>query len=307
VFDPLARSQTTLIRWRFTGATRPFAVMVPVPEGATLKVGQKAPFNAFQKRLHPVGRMRRDIQLDFRSWLGSCLVPEVGDVETARRLIKKKDLFLNARRVVEDPTSHTWFLRNAMTISPTQVSWLRGVKDLGQRVVAVRLTPPDDGREEDTFTSPIVAITHRSTEPIYPAYIPKFSMNETAGAEVPLEIAVLTEWPVQVSGYDDKSPFLSVPISEKDLSRIAKSARGLDWSFRRDGILTAYQIRRRGADREMVFIQSDVVRTVAPKPSARVRPVLIPIPIEAIALVLGITFWGWLGNRRRGRRRGGIR
>ena len=55
VFDPLARSQTTLFRWRLEGSTQPFAVLIPVPETA---LNQNGPFDRVQRVLHPVGRVR---------------------------------------------------------------------------------------------------------------------------------------------------------------------------------------------------------------------------------------------------------
>ncbi len=307
VFDPLARSQTTLIRWRFEGATRPFAVILPVPDQAELKVGLKSTFDAFQRRLHPVGRVRRDIQLDFKSWVGSCVVPEVGDVAPKQSTVKTPTLTLTASPVNETPMNHDWFLRNGFTISPAQASWLREIKQLGWRAVAVRFVPPADVQPSDVHTSPVVAITHRSTEAVYPAYIPKFSIKTAPGADVPLEIAVLSEWPVEMTGRETDTPFLSEPLTGKSLARIAKTARGLDWTFRRDGILTAYRLNSRRNARRLTFTRSSAIPAVRPPVTPRVRPVLIPVPVEAVLIISGIVIWAWIGSRRRGRRTRGIR
>ena len=42
------------------------------------------------------------------------------------------------------------------------------------------------------------------------------------------------------------SPFVAVPVSEKQMGGIAKSARGMNWSFRRAGLLTA-RLTERGS------------------------------------------------------------
>ena len=103
------------------------------------------------------------------------------------------------------------------------------------------------------------------------------------------------------------SPFVAVPVSEKQMGGIAKSARGMNWSFRRAGLLTAFRLTERGSAHTLAFARTESLGTVRPPVQARLRPVVIPIPLEG-GLVLGIlVIWAWLGSRRRKNRRTTLR
>ena len=93
------------------------------------------------------------------------MIREVGDILPAGSTAKRDRDDLQARAVEDEPGSHQWFLDQALTIGPAQAAWLEETRALGWRLVAVRFVPPDDARADDVFATPVIAITHRATEP----------------------------------------------------------------------------------------------------------------------------------------------
>jgi len=299
VFDPLTGSQTVLVQHTFVGTSAPFGLIIPTPKPARAQVAPERLRVAVSKRLHPVARPRRTLEIELVSWVGACAVREVG--ETAAGGGGKRRL-PNARGepalIGGSPEPlHDWLLNHGFTLAPAQAAWLSDLRARGWSAVAVVVRPPSvDGPPPAELRGPVIALTHPADEPVYAAAQPPFALAGAArnNEGPPLEIAVLTEWAVDVDAPDPPAPFFAATLSSRDISRISVESGGLPWSFRRDGTLTAFELPRPPGRGIVRFVRTEPRPAVRPTPQVDLLPQKVSIPVELILVALALGVWAWL-------------
>jgi len=169
-------------------------------------------------------------------------------------------------------------------------------------LTAVVVKPPSiDGPPPETLRGPVISLAHEAEEPTFAAgHPPEALVAERGVAAPPLEVAVLTEWPVALDASTSPTPTFLDAVEGRDVARVAMLGGEPRWSFRRDGTMTQFPIERPGGPGFLRFVRA------APRPP--IKPALAPItrvhrvgvPVEALLALIAFLGWGWL---RWGRRR----
>jgi len=197
-------------------------------------------------------------------------------------------------------TIYDWFLGHGFTVAPSQAAWLSELLDADWAVVGLIITPPLGRSASETFTGPVIGIGHAAESLVYPGSAPSAEFRlKDAQHEVPLELAILTETGVSVDVARQVNHFVFEHLSAERLRRIAKKARGIPWTFLRDGALTAYRLERPQNIGLISFRATDNLKTTRPRPEKRTSPIHIPVPVEGVLLGGVVVIWLWRGRRRR--------
>jgi hypothetical protein len=308
VFDPLATSQTTLVRFKITGATKPFGVLIPVAQKAQVSFGHIRSFSQMTKQVRPTATANRNIQVNVTSWVGSCLVPEVGREPTTPPDVEKRRLKASTSTALKTENhSRAWLMERGFSLAPGQVSWMRELRAQGWTFLAIMITPPPMDDPSETLLSPIITYTHSTNYIAYNIHQPPISLlADRDYSKTPLNVAVLTEWPVGPETQNATELVVSQPITSVRLRRMARRARGLPWGFRRDGHLTAYSLKKRSTAGILRFTRMDSLPRKKPYTKQEDRLVNIDLPVEVILFAGWLTVWAWRGRgqgrRVRGRR-----
>jgi len=304
VYDPLTASQTTLMQHIFEGTSAPFGLLIPSPHAARIVLPSERLQRAIQKRLHPRGRVRRVLELEYVSSLSGCALREVGDgrgVESQSKRPSPARARPTSLGSAAEPI-HDWLLKNGFTLSPAQSSWLSELRSRGWSILGIVVQPPSSGPgPPPQLRGPVLALSHQANQPGYPGGHPSFSIMG-GGEKSLLEIAVLTEWAVQLDSDPSLKPFYANSISAKEIARISSESGGLPWAFRRAGTLSAFQVQRPTDLGVLHFRRSDPRPSIRPKPQVQQRVHHLRIPIELLLLIFTLGIWLWLrfGRRKRG-------
>jgi hypothetical protein len=305
VYDPLTSSQTMVVQVVVEGTSAPFGLLIPTPRAAEVAIAPDRVRRALMQRLHPPGRVQRTLDLRFTSWISSCALRDVGDGagEAAdaerRQSARGEGAFLGA----EPDATHDWLIANGLTLAPAQASWLAELRQLGWSVTAVVITPPEDGGvPPPRMNSPTIAVTHPAEEPVYASGFPAFSLGTAASLPPDLELAVFTEWAVELPLEAPPEPFFADVLTRKDVNRMEADAGGLPWSFRREGTLTAWRLPGVIRPSTMRLSRVDPRHPVRPPPEPVMRAYRFDLPVELLILTVVLLVRAWLsvGRRRRG-------
>lgn len=304
-FDPLTGSQTVVVQHTFRGTAAPFGLIIPVPRQASIRSHSERLVRAIDRRLHPMGRIQRTLDVALTSWVGGCAVRDVGDALYTGDGKKRPEGASGAVSTLGSAPEplHDWVLEHGFTLAPAQAAWLHELRDHGWSLTGVVVRPPAvDAAPSARLRGPVLSITHEAEEPMYPGYHPPFALTDD-GVEPrpPLEIAVLSEWAVAVDVARGPTPFFADTLSDRDMSRLADDAGGLPWAFRREGTLSAFMVERPTEGLGIVrFVRSDPWPTIRPSPAPRIRAYTFSLPIEVALALIVLGVWGW---RQRDRRR----
>ena len=310
VYDPLAATQTVVVQHAFEGTSAPFGLLIPTPRPTRSSIAAGRLQHAIRSRLHPVSRARRTLDVDVVSWIGGCAVREVGVRDGSQPERGKSPTARGTIRTLSSAAEplHDWITTHGFTLAPAQALWLRQIQSRGWFIVAVVVEPPrSDGPPPTMIRGPVLALTHEADEPIYAAGHPPFALELGDGPSTaspprlpPLEIAVLTEWAVSIANDEERPPFYANTLTGRDVTRLGSQAGGLPWGFRRAGTLTAFELERAQVGQVLRFQRSPPRSPVRPKPERAVRAHNVRLPVELVALFIGLLVWAW---RRRSRRR----
>jgi hypothetical protein len=298
VHDPLTATQTVVVQLTFDGTSKPFGLIIPTPQPAEATVVSDRLWRAVRNRLHPQGKVRRTLDLELGSWIGGCALREVGDAEPVEPVDRGTATTAKATTLgtAAEPL-HDWLLENGFTLAPAQAAWLSRLRGLGWTLTGVVVRPGrTEGAPSAVLKWPVLAFTHAAADgPMYAAAHPAFAlMADEALAAPALEVAVLTEWPVAPDSNEPADPFYADAITGRDVVRLGSDAGGLPWAFRRDGTLTAFELPRPTGLGVLRFVRCNPYPPRRPEPSPQLRAHHLKVPIEALLLVFGLTFWAWL-------------
>lgn len=308
VFDPLTGDQTIVVQHVVEGTSTPYGVLIPTPKPARAKVVSSRLRRAIRNRLHPRGRLQRTLAVDFVSWIGGCAVRDVGDAvpgaatptTKARVPRAEADSLGNAPEPIDD-----WLLRNGLTLSPAQAIWLEELRRIGWSVTGVMVRPRNDGpNPPDRLKGPVIALTHPASEPVYATGHPPYALLGSPEVRPPIEIAVLTEWAVDLDLAGAFEPFYAATLTRRGVQRMSSDAGGLPWTFRRDGTLTAYTLEAGQIPAIIRFARTDPRPQRKPAQVPVIREHRLRIPIEGLFLLVVLLGWAWLrfgAPRRQGR------
>lgn len=306
VFDPLTGDQTLVVQHVVQGTSTPFGVLIPTPKPAQARVVSQRLRRAVDTHLHPTGRLQRTLAVDFVSLLGGCALREVGDaVPGAVEAVRARPPEAEASQLGNAPDPiDDWLLRNGLTLAPAQAAWLEELRRTGWSVTGVLVKPRADGASPpDRLRGPVIALTHPATEPVFAAGHPPYALSGSPEKRPGLEIAVLTEWAVDLPFNAD--PFYAATLDQKGVQRIANDAGGLPWAFRRDGTLTAWSLDAGVLPPVVRFSRTDPRPQLKPAPVPRIREHRLKVPVELLLLGAILLGWAWLRfgrNIRRGPR-----
>jgi hypothetical protein len=147
---------------------------------------------------------------------------------------------------------------------------------------------------------PVLAITHEAEEPMYAAAMPPFSITANPDvAQPPLELAVLTEWAVGVDEASPPEPFFADAVPGREVLRLANEAGGNPWNFRRDGTLTAFDVRRPGGLGVVRFVRVPPRPSIHPAARHELKVHRVRVPVELIVCGLALLGWTWMRYARR--------
>lgn len=302
VFDPLTATQTLVVYHVFEGATTPFGLLVPTPRPAKCAQQPERLRTAIRARLQPRGKVQRTLDVEFTSLLRSCAVRAVGDDATeaddGHRPERARATATNLGSAPEP--LHDWLLQNGFTLAPAQAAWLAQLRDRNWAITGIVVHPPSaDHAPAPRILGPIITLSHPAEEPTLAIHHPPFDLDEqTDQAIPPIEVAVLTEWAVNLDLDDAPAPFFADALSEREITRLSNDAGGLPWAFRRNGTLTAFRLDRPAAKRVLHFERGEPRTPRRPSPTPRERAHRFKIPIELV----GVLAWlAYLGLRRYGR------
>lgn len=305
VYDPLTASQTMVVQHTFAGTAAPFGLLVPVPETATVRLHPERLRRAIDARLHPRGRVRRTLGVTFVSWAAGCAVRDVGDAVPRAGQAPKPQSAAQGEPMslgsAPEPL-HDWLLEHGFTVAPAQAAWLHELRAQGWGIVAVIVQPPSaDAAPTRRLRGPVLSITHEAVEPMYAGRHPPFALVDDGQDPPRLEVAVLTEWAVNLDVARPPMPFFADALTEKAVNELSNDAGGLPWAFRREGNLTAFEVTRPTDALGIVrFARTDPWPTIRPTPPPRVQARTFELPIEVMVLLAGLVVWSW---RRQGGRR----
>ncbi len=308
VFDPLTSSQTLVMQHTFEGTSTPFGLLIPTPQSARLRISSERLQKAVRTKLHPVGAVQRQLEIEWVSWAGGCMLREVGDSReseedsTERKGALVTPLSLGSAR----ERLHDWLLTNGLTIAPAQSVWLHELMARGWSINAVLIKPRLNGAAPPPqLKGPVLALTHSAEEPLFAAASPPFAITDGGGAGPSLEVSVLTEWGVNVDTANAPAPFYSDALSARDVTRLGASSGGLPWNFRRDGTLTAFRLERPGGDGILHFAPSEPRAAIRPARSPVIRNYRIRLPVELLLFGFAGAMWLWMrfGKKRDSRNR----
>jgi hypothetical protein len=291
------------VQHTFDGTTTPFGLLLATPQPARVTVVPERLQEAVESLLHPTAKTIRSLDLEFHSWLGGLLVREVGDppAEADEAGDRTPNAHGEATTIGSAPEPlHDWLLSNGFTLAPAQAAWLADIRAKGWSVVGVVVQPPKSAAPPPGLRGPVLALTHDTEAPIYAAGMPPFAVTADAGPKAPpVEVSVLTEWAVNLTGEAPPAPFFSDTLSGHDVNRLGGRTAGVPWAFRRDGTLTGYQLDRPEGAGILQFVRADPRPVIRPEPVPLARVHKLRVPIEAlVALVFGLG-WAWVRVRRR--------
>jgi len=306
VYDPLTASQTVLLQVVFEGTSMPFGLLIPTPKPAKAELVSDRVRRSMQTRLHPIGHVQRTLDLRFVSWIASCALRDVGDGAGSedeegerRRPVTGVATFLGPEA---DPT-HDWLLENGLTIAPAQAAWLADLRKLGWSVTGVIVRPPDDGGvAPPRLNGPAIALTHEADEPVYASGHPAFSLTGAGAVPPDLELAVFSEWAVDLPMDGAPEPFFADVIARKEVNRMEADAGGLPWNFRREGTLTAWRLAGLNRPDTVRLSRADPRPPLRPQPEPRLRAYRFDLPMELLIGVILFLLRAWIrvGRRRKG-------
>ena len=303
VFDPLTGVQSSIVRHGFEETAFAFGLLIPVPGPTKVQQHSSRLRRVIERRLHPQGKTRRALDIDFVSWLASCAVPMVGDPvtddggEAKSGSARAQHLSLGN---APEPL-HDWLLSNGFTLSPAQTAWIEELRGQGWSFIGFILRPPAGEHRVGTLLyGPVISLTHPATEPLYAAYEPPFALfDEAERSTSTVEISVLSEWSVVPLGESPPAPFYADTFPLKQLIRLRNQAGRVPWSFRRDGTLTGYELPRSAADGGILrFRRTTPFPPRRPAALSKERAYVIEVPLEGLAL-LAIGLLTGLGRLRR--------
>lgn len=305
VFDTLRGSQTTLIRLETRGATKPFTILFPVKGKANTHFGHIRSFKNMLRQLHPVSATIRNIDVKMTSWVGSCVIPEVGVEPNEEVLGRIRNLKLGVHEFLRDGTAtRQWLMQRGAHLTAGQLAWMRDLRKQGWTFLAVEVTPPSSDDPTEPLLSPIVAYTHKAENPAFNVHQPPPSLTGAQDqSRVPLELVILSEWPVGSESEGDLELLMSKPITAVQLERLRKRARGFPWDYQSDGHLTGYRLNDRTQFDVLRFTKMKVLPEKMPVAKKRMRLIDLNLPIEVILLGIWVTVWAWRGSSRRFRLR----
>lgn len=302
VFDPLTSSQTLVMQHTFEGTSTPFGLLIPTPKSARLRLGSNRLQKAVQTKLHPVGAVQRQLEIEWVSWFGNCALRQIGDGQNPE---EEKSGHKGARA---DPSSlgsarerlHDWLLTNGLTIAPAQAVWLGELMARGWSINAVLITPRlGADAPPPRLKGPVLVLTHTAEEPMLAAASPPFAISDDGTAGPQLEVSVLTEWSVNVDAASAPAPFFSSALTARDVTRLGASSGGLPWNFRRDGTLTAFKLPRPGGDGILHFARSEPRTAIRPARKPVYRKYRIRLPVEIFLFAFMAAAWLWMRFGRR--------
>jgi len=185
-------------------------------------------------------------------------------------------------------------------LAPGQASWMRQLRNQGWTFFGVIISPPPMDDPSEILISPVITYTHSADYIAYNVHQPPASVRASQDhSKTPLNIAVLTEWPVGPEKTALLDLKVSRPITSVRLRRMTKKARGLPWGFRRDGHLTAYSLKKRSTTGILRFARMDSLPRKKARTKRTSRLVHINLPIEILLLAGWLTIWAWRGRGRR--------
>ena len=298
VFDPLTGDQTLVIQHVVQGTSTPFGVLIPTPKPAKARIVSSRLRRAIRNRLHPRGRLQRTLAVDFISWVGGCALRDVGDAVPGASAEPSKsrppDATATALGTAPDPIDD-WILRNGLTLSPAQATWLEELRRIGWSVTGVLVKPRNDGpNPPDRLFGPVIALTHPATEPVYATGHPPYALAGSAEERPMIEMAVLTEWAVDLDLAGGYEPFFAATLTRRGVQRMASEAGGLPWTFRRDGTLTAYTLEAGRIPPIIRFARTDPREQRKPQPLPRIREHRLQVPVELVLILVVLLGWAWL-------------
>ncbi|MBV70054.1 MAG: hypothetical protein CMH52_01770 [Myxococcales bacterium] len=301
VYDTLRATQTTLIRLEVRAATKPFSLFVPVQGKAKANFGHIRSFKNMLRQLHPISNTTRNINLNVTSWVGGCVVPQVGLEPTDKSDGDTRSLKSTTHEFLKDEAaSRRWLMQRGVSLTPGQITWMRSLRKRGWTFLAVDVSPPKAGDSTESFYTPIIAYTHPADHAAYNVHQPPPSLTGAEDqSQVPLELVILSEWPV---GPEIEGPMelaLSKPITAVELERLKKRSRGFPWEYESDGHLTGYMLTERDNYRVLRFTKMKVLPEKRPRAKKRERLIDLNLPIELIVLGIWLTIWAWRGRSTR--------
>lgn len=293
IFDPLTGTETLVLQHIFSGTSRPFGILIPTPTPTQVSIQPESLSRAIHQRLHPKGPERSTLDVQFISWAASCAIRQVGDEPNSQKgnasapTTKAEGNHLGS---APEPV-HDWILKNGFTLSPAQAVWIRSLQNTGWSLTGIVVRPmQSDGQAPPSrLKGPVISLTHAAEEPVFAAGHPPFALHSNQSKYPDLEIAVLTEWSVNIESMYTEVPFYSDMISGHEAARLSSESTR-SWAFRRDGSLTAFHIPRDESTNILRFTPTDPRPTIKPVPAATVRPHHLRIPVEAffIITILGV-------------------
>ena len=304
VFDPLTGQQTTLIQHVFSGTAAPFGLIVPTPRPAAARTVPDRLMAALDSTLHPKAAVHRVLDLRVTSWVGSCALQEVGDIvpEGEQNTTASGSAGTTATLGTAPEPLHDWMLEHGFTLTPAQAIFLDEVRARGWSLTGVVVRPPSfDGPLPETLRGPVISLAHEAEEPAFAAgHPPEALVAERGPPAPPLEVAVLTEWPVALDASTSPEPSYLDAVEGRDVARIAAMGGEPRWSFRRDGTMTQFPIERPSGPGFLRFVRTAPRPPIKPAPEPITRVHRVGVPAEALLAVAAFLAWGWL---RWGRRR----
>jgi len=288
VFDPLAERQTTQIQHIFRGAIEPFVLVMPIPVSAEVRIGHRRAFASIFRLIHPVSDAGRSISVQLKSWLVNCFAPLAGDPVTLdQETPHVASKVLDEHTLPTASSSRQLFLDKGVQIAPAHVEWMRRYREDDWSFVAFTVRPTEELAPGQTLAGPVMTITHDATHISHSIYRPSSQLLSVDGEpRPPVEVAILTEWPVGVEGHVDLELEMSDSVGAAQLRRLEKKSNGVPWGFRRDGHLTVYRLDDRTRTPILRFWKDESIPPKKPTPTRREKPVIFEIPIELAVLTL---------------------
>jgi hypothetical protein len=252
VHDSLSMQQTMIYRASFQSSQDELLWLLPIPKQAKVFSISDGLWQKLNQKQRNAKSIQRKLSIVFQSWLF-----EKWTYQTAKQSIQEKDLQTkgNLDFVIEQELDlHHLLMDKGFYLSSSQMKLVQEVFAKGMYLQVVVLHDVKKINQQiQSFKSPTIAITFNSHHPHFwlasEYWIENPEISSLSKEKVKLRLWTLNETALQiVQGRDQqgRSQEINQPKSIKllnpaDVSFLNQSLGGNHWSFRRTGLLSAFE------------------------------------------------------------------
>lgn len=309
VFDPMTEQQTTITQIAISGSPKSFAILIPVRKEVDIHYTTTSIWRALEQQMKISQTHRREIKIYPYSWLFKHLIPNIGHTRKdsfKRNVLRSKDTLIHAKEI----ELHQWLLSRGLLLNTSSALSVKKVYQQGKVIACLWVTPPTyktsankaHQRIQNTLSSTWI-FTMPTHEPfydtLYPSSLAIDSVSKTTTSK--LELTLLNEWKAQIEWNQERSSQgvlsyyqanLFKTIDRFHVNRLNNKLRSTQWSFRRSGLLSKFEMKAPQGYQTLYFKPQKKYEATRKK-TVKIKRHDFYISIELGLLILWVLWWFW--------------